>query len=128
MPNGNGLSTAPGQFTDWTLGVNFSVPLGLRQARAAAAAAGADPGPRPGQPRAGAARRRRTTLATTLRNLDRAYEQYLAFKEARAAADGKHAGPGRHLRHRVRGVGRTSSTCCSPSPTGATRSATKPRP
>ena len=29
------VSSAPGQFTDWQLGVNFSVPLGLRQARAA---------------------------------------------------------------------------------------------
>src|SRR6185369_1012880 len=35
LPNGNGiLATAPGQFADWTLGVNFSVPIGLRSARA----------------------------------------------------------------------------------------------
>src|SRR6202011_2831573 len=34
MPNGAGTSTGPGQFTEWSIGVNFSVPLGLRQARA----------------------------------------------------------------------------------------------
>src|SRR5262249_48297871 len=33
-PSGAHLATGAGQFTDWTLGVNFSVPLGLRQARA----------------------------------------------------------------------------------------------
>ena len=30
MPNGERLSSGGGKFTDWTLGVNFSVPLGLR--------------------------------------------------------------------------------------------------
>jgi outer membrane protein TolC len=35
MPDGSFVSTQGGQFTDWTLGVNFSVPLGLRQGRAA---------------------------------------------------------------------------------------------
>src|SRR5262249_53908382 len=34
MPNGDSLATSPGQFTDWTLGINFSVPLGLRKGRA----------------------------------------------------------------------------------------------
>ena len=52
MPNGNGISTGAGQFTDWTLGVNFSVPLGLRAGAGSVAAAGADPGPRPREPRA----------------------------------------------------------------------------
>ena len=33
-PTGAHLSTGPGEFTDWSLGVNFSVPLGLRQGRA----------------------------------------------------------------------------------------------
>ncbi|MBI3408660.1 MAG: TolC family protein [Planctomycetes bacterium] len=33
-PSGARIGTASGQFTDWTLGVNFSVPLGLRAARA----------------------------------------------------------------------------------------------
>lgn len=34
MRNGDIARTGGGQFTDWTLGVNFSVPLGLRQSRA----------------------------------------------------------------------------------------------
>jgi hypothetical protein len=34
MPVGDDLRTRGGQFTDWTLGVNFSVPLGLRRERA----------------------------------------------------------------------------------------------
>jgi len=35
MPNGANLQSAPGQFAGWNLGVNFSVPIGLRQSRAA---------------------------------------------------------------------------------------------
>jgi hypothetical protein len=31
MPNGQELESKPGQFGDWSLGVNFSVPLGLRR-------------------------------------------------------------------------------------------------
>lgn len=34
MPNGNPLSSGPGQFAGFNVGVNFSVPLGLRQSRA----------------------------------------------------------------------------------------------
>src|SRR5262249_31000757 len=34
MPNGERLETGPGQFTDWSVGINFSVPLGLRRGRA----------------------------------------------------------------------------------------------
>lgn len=78
-------STNGGEFTDWTLGVNFSVPLGLRQGRAALRqqelilakdwaylnqglhAAVHD-------------------LATSTRSLAQFYEQYEAFKEARVAA------------------------------------------
>jgi outer membrane protein TolC len=33
-PGGMIVSSGPGEFTGWELGVNFSVPLGLRQARA----------------------------------------------------------------------------------------------
>src|SRR5262249_48621961 len=33
-PNGEHLESSFGQFPDWSLGVNFSVPLGLRQGRA----------------------------------------------------------------------------------------------
>jgi len=34
LPDGSHLRSEAGQFTDWTLGVNFSVPLGLRRGRA----------------------------------------------------------------------------------------------
>ena len=84
-PTGSRLSTSAGQFTDWTLGVNFSVPLGLRQARAAVR-----------QQELVIARDQinlkqgfhATThiLAVTVRTLDQQYEQYLAFREARLAA------------------------------------------
>ncbi len=86
LPNGNGvIATAPGQFADWTLGVNFSVPIGLRTARAqlrqreliiARDRANLDQGLHAAS----------HLLATSLRNLDLAYEQYLAYKEARVAA------------------------------------------
>lgn len=86
MPNGNGLASAPGQFTDWTLGVNFSVPLALRQSRAALR-----------RQELLIARDRaelqqslhRTShlLAANLRNLDQFYQQYQAFRETRAAAE-----------------------------------------
>lgn len=74
-----------GQFTDWTVGLTFSVPLGLRQGRAqvreqtliiqrdranleqALHAAGHE-------------------LAVTVRELENSYEQYLAYRETRAAA------------------------------------------
>ena len=79
------LSSAPGQFTDWTLGVNFSVPLGLRKDRA-------------GLRRAELILLRDRanleqglhnvihTLAGNVRNLAQFYEQYQAFKETRMAA------------------------------------------
>jgi outer membrane protein TolC len=84
-PTGSRLSTSPGQFTDWTLGVNFSVPLGLRQARATVR-----------QQELVIARDQinlkqgfhATThiLVATVRTLDQQYEQYLALREARQAA------------------------------------------
>ncbi len=84
-PTGSRLSSSTGQFTDWTLGVNFSVPLGLRQARAAVR-----------QQELVIARDQINlkqgfhatthTLAVTVRTLDQQYEQYLAFREARQAA------------------------------------------
>jgi outer membrane protein TolC len=86
MPNGEHLSTEPGQFTDWSVGVNFSVPLGLRSERA-----------RVRQQKLVIERDRANLeqgvhaavhqLAGTARDLDSAYEQYLAFKETRGAAD-----------------------------------------
>jgi outer membrane protein TolC len=85
MPNGESLSTGPGQFTDWTVGLNFSVPLGLRQGRAQI--------------------RQQTliierdqenlkqtlhnaahTLAVVTRDLANSYEQFLAYRETRSAA------------------------------------------
>ena len=85
MPNGQSLSSSAGAFTDWTLGVNFSVPLGLRQSRASLRA------------RELIIARDRVNLqqglhssihqlAASVRNLDQAYDQYLAFREARQAA------------------------------------------
>jgi outer membrane protein TolC len=79
------IESGPGEFTDWTLGVNFSVPLGQRQARAALR-----------QQQLILARDRANleqgvhsmvhVLALSIRNLDQFHEQYQAFKEARAAA------------------------------------------
>jgi outer membrane protein TolC len=78
-------STGGNQFADWTLGVNFSVPLGLRQGRAALR-----------QQELILARDRANLtqglhgaihdLATSTRNLAQFREQYEAYKEARAAA------------------------------------------
>jgi outer membrane protein TolC len=87
MPNGSGvIQSGPGQFADWTLGVNFSVPVGLRAARATLR-----------QRELLIARDRANlqqglhaashTLATTLRSLDQSYAQYVAFNEARESAE-----------------------------------------
>ena len=85
MPNGSSLSSASGAFTDWTLGVNFSVPLGLRQSRASLRA------------RELIIAKDRVNLhqglhssihqlAASVRTLAQTYEQYLAYREAREAA------------------------------------------
>ncbi len=85
MPNGSSISSKSGAFTDWTLGVNFSVPLGLRQSRAAL------------RSRELIIARDRAnlqqglhnashSLATSVRSLDQLYEQYLAFRDLRQAA------------------------------------------
>jgi len=85
LPGGTDVGSRPGQFTDWTMGVNFSVPLGLRQARAqlrqrelilARDQANLDQGLHAASHQ----------IATTIRSLDQAYEQYRAFQEAREAA------------------------------------------
>jgi outer membrane protein TolC len=85
VPNGATVSTAPGQYTTWSVGVNFSVPLGLRQGRAQVR-----------QQKLTIARDRANVqqgvhaalhqLAGTVRDLDSAYEQYVAYKETRDAA------------------------------------------
>jgi outer membrane protein TolC len=86
MPLGGNLASGPGQFTDWTLGVNFSVPLGMRQSRAALRSqeliisrdrANLDQG----------LHFAAHELALTLRNLAQFYEQYVAFTELREAAE-----------------------------------------
>lgn len=86
MPNGERLSTDPGQFTDWSVGVNFSVLLGLRQGRAAIRQsqllierdrANLDQGLHAAI----------HDLAITVRDLEGAYKQYIAYKETRVAAD-----------------------------------------
>jgi outer membrane protein TolC len=84
-PSGARISSGSDQFTDWTLGVNFSVPLGLRQSRASLR-----------RQELVIARDRANlqqgvhsmvhTLAANIRNLDQFYEQYVALKETRLAA------------------------------------------
>lgn len=85
MPDGTRVGTGGNEFTDWTLGVNFSVPLYLRQERAALRSA-----------QLLVARDRAVldqgvhnalhVLALSYRNLATAYEQYQAFRVAREAA------------------------------------------
>jgi outer membrane protein TolC len=85
MPNGEDLSTSFGQYTNWSVGINFSVPLGLRQGRAQIR-----------QQNLLIARDRANEqqgvhaaihqLASTVRELDSAYDQYQAFKDTRDAA------------------------------------------
>lgn len=84
-PDGRRLGAGPGDYPGWTLGVNFSVPLGLRQARAELR-----------QQELIIMRDRANlqqglhstthTLATTYRSLSQYYEEYQKFKEARAAS------------------------------------------
>ena len=84
-PADDHLSTGAGQYPDWQIGINFSVPLGLRAGRAQVR-----------QQRLLIARDEANVrqsvhaavhdLALTVRNLDSAYEQYLAYKETREAA------------------------------------------
>lgn len=84
-PSSTRISTEGGQFTDWTLGVNFSVPLGLRRERAALRQqelilardlANLDQGLHSAV----------HDLASTTRNVAAFYEQYQFLKEAREAA------------------------------------------
>jgi outer membrane protein TolC len=84
-PFGERLSTDHGQFADWSVGITFSVPLGLREGRARVREqdliilrdkANLEQG----------LHAVRFDLALTVRQLESAYEQYLAFREMRAAA------------------------------------------
>jgi outer membrane protein TolC len=85
MPNGQDTSVFAGSFTNWTLGVNFSVPVGLRASRAGLRQqeliltrdqANLDQ----------ALLTALTLLASDVRNLDQFYEEYEAFHQARTAA------------------------------------------
>ena len=86
LPVGTTLTSRPGEFTDWTLAVNFSVPLGLRQSRASLRRqelvisrdlANLDQGVHAAS----------HIIAGNLRNLAQYYEQYEAYRAARDAAD-----------------------------------------
>ncbi|MCA9152491.1 MAG: TolC family protein, partial [Planctomycetales bacterium] len=79
------VGSRPGEFTDWQLGVNFSVPIGLRQSRATL------------RERELILSRDRAAinqsmleishaLAASLRRLELQYQQIEAFREARLAA------------------------------------------
>ncbi len=85
MPNGATLPNDAGRFAGFNLGVNFSVPLGLRQGRAtlrqreliiARDRVNLDQG----------IHQMVHQLTINYRNLDQFFEQYLAFQEAREAA------------------------------------------
>lgn len=85
-PSGANIETGPGQFTDWSVGVNFSVPLGLRKDRAGLRKAelivkrdeaNLDQGLHAAV----------HNLAASVRNLAQFHEQYLAFKEAEIASE-----------------------------------------
>ena len=84
-PFGERLSTDHGQFADWSVGVTFSVPLGLREGRARVREQdliilrdrdNLDQG----------LHAARHDLAITVRALESSFEQYLAYRETRAAA------------------------------------------
>ncbi|TWT37135.1 Outer membrane efflux protein [Posidoniimonas corsicana] len=85
MPVGDRVYSSLGENTGWTLGINFSVPIGLRAARAqlrqqeliiARDRANLDQGLQSAS----------FFLAESLQNLDQFYEQYRATLETRAAA------------------------------------------
>jgi len=84
-PFGERLSTDHGQFTDWSVGITFSVPLGLREGRA-----------RIREQDLIILRDRANLeqglhavshdLAITVRALESSFEQYLAYRQTREAA------------------------------------------
>ncbi len=79
------IGTEPGEFAGWTLGVNFSVPLGLRAGRAQLR----DTELLIMRDRANLRQGLHNAshlLATNYRNLDRYYEQYKTYQEAHKAA------------------------------------------
>lgn len=85
VPNGDTISSRGGQFTSWNLGINFSVPLGLRRERAVVR-----------EQELLMARNRANLeqglhaaihdVAASIREIDNAYQLYLVSKETREAA------------------------------------------
>ncbi len=86
MPIGRQLESGAGDFTDWGLGVNFSVPLGQRAARAALRRQELVIA-RDRANLAEAVLQLSHELAAELRRIDQFYAQYLATRETRAAAE-----------------------------------------
>lgn len=85
MMNGSNLSTSMDDHTDWTLGVTFSVPMGLRQARAQLRSQEL----LIAKDRANISQSLHQiehAIATSVRTVDQQYAQYAAFRETRAAA------------------------------------------
>jgi outer membrane protein TolC len=85
VPAGNQISSQPGQFDDWGLGVNFSVPLGLRRERATLRQqqliirrdrANLDQG----------LHQMQHLLALSVRNVEQYYAQYERYQAVRRAA------------------------------------------
>src|SRR5947209_615927 len=84
-PAGARIESGPGAFTDWSLGVNFSVPLGLRQGRAAMRQAELILV----RDRANLEQGTHAALNQVgdgVRNISQFYEEYKAFRETRTAA------------------------------------------
>jgi outer membrane protein TolC len=83
--DGSQLSTSPDDHTDWTLGVTFSVPLGLRQSRAQLRSRELIIARDRANIRQGL-HQVEHSLATSIRSLDQFFLQYEAFRETRDAA------------------------------------------
>jgi len=84
-PNGQFVASSPGQFTGWEAGVNFSVPLDCARSVRRSGNGTAD--------HAGwvyleqALHGASHLLAINYRNLSQYYEQYLAYRRVRQAAE-----------------------------------------
>lgn len=84
-PAGATRTTQPGEFTGWTLGVTVTTPLGRRGARAALRAEELAASRNRALLRQGI-HNAQHELATSYRDADQFYEQYLVFKETREAS------------------------------------------
>ena len=84
-PTGAQITTQGGEYADWTMGVNFSVPLTLRQGRASMRRQELIVARDRANLRQGV-HGMTHELATTLRGIDQSFEQYELFREVRVAA------------------------------------------